>query len=172
MVLVILQTALAFLNAARQLGLRAGSSRRTIAEGEIGNSEEDAASCTRKRKSARRWHSSRRELGLTCWHLREPRVREIMTTSRRTRYRMWRMIRKKCKKSDSNRAHAFPAMCRANLIPHDRPHSIKDTLLMMRDPNPDLMRSKRMLPVPELMALGKSCSLFLRSMRHVAIVWI
>jgi len=74
------------------------------------------------------------------------------------------------KKAIESQHTRFP-LCRDNRDNTIGLIHIKDLLLMMRDPHPDLMQIKReLLPVPEMMALENLLRLFLSKHAHVAIV--
>jgi CBS domain containing-hemolysin-like protein len=112
-----------------------------------------------------------RELVFNVLDLRDRVVRDIMTPRGEIVYLdVENDFETNVKKAIQSQHTRFP-LCRGNLDNTIALIHIKDLLLMMRDPHPDLMKIKReLLPVPEMMALENLLRLFLSRHAHVAIV--
>ena len=112
-----------------------------------------------------------RELVFNVLDLRDRVVRDIMTPRGEIVYLdVEDDFETNVKKAIESQHTRFP-LCRDNRDNTIGLIHIKDLLLMMRDPHPDLMKIKReLLPVPEMMALENLLRLFLSKHAHVAIV--
>jgi CBS domain containing-hemolysin-like protein len=111
-----------------------------------------------------------RELVFNVLDLRDRVVRDIMTPRGEIVYLDAEDdFEANVQKAIESRHTRFP-LCRENVDNTIGLIHIKDLLLMMRDPHPDLMKIKReLLPVPEMMALENLLRLFLSKHAHVAI---
>src|SRR5438128_6230560 len=167
----IFKPAIWFLNAASNWVLRRLIRVEPIAEGELAHSEEELRLIVRESEKSADVSPLGRELVFNVLDLRDRVVRDIMTPRVQIVYLDseddFDTNEKKAIQSQHTR---FP-LCRDNLDNTIGLIHIKDLLLMMRDPHPDLMQIKReLLPVPEMMALENLLRLFLSKHAHVAIV--
>jgi CBS domain containing-hemolysin-like protein len=155
---VIFKPAIGFLNAASNWVLLRILRVEPIAEGELAHSEEELRFIVR-------------ESEFNVLDLRDRVVRDIMTPRGDIVYlNVEDDFETNVKKAIESQHTRFP-LCRDNLDNTIGLIHIKDLLLMMRDPHPDLMQIKReLLPVPEMMALENLLRLFLSKHAHVAIV--
>src|SRR6184192_4976441 len=142
-----------------------------IAEGELAHSEEELRLIVRESEKSAEVTPLGRELVFNVLDLRDRVVRDIMTPRGEIVYlNVEDDFETNVKKAIESQHTRFP-LCRDNLDNTIGLIHIKDLLLMMRDPHPDLMKIKReLLPVPEMMALENLLRLFLSKHAHVAIV--
>src|SRR5436190_5691664 len=168
---VIFKPAIWFLNAASNWVLRRILRVEPIAEGELAHSEEELRLIVRESEKSAEVTALSRELVFNVLDLRDRVVRDIMTPRGEIVYlNVEDDFETNVKKAIESQHTRFP-LCRDNLDNTIALIHIKDLLLMMRDPHPDLMKIKReLLPVPEMMALENLLRLFLSKHAHVAIV--
>src|SRR6267378_5057574 len=168
---IILRPAIGFLNAASNWVLRRILRVEPIAEGELAHSEEELRFIVRESEKSAEVTALGRELVFNVLDLRDRVVRDIMTPRGEIVYlNVEDDFETNVKKAIESQHTRFP-LCRDNLDNTIGLIHIKDLLLMMRDPHPDLMQIKReLLPVPEMMALENLLRLFLSKHAHVAIV--
>src|SRR5881227_152378 len=168
---VIFKPAIWFLNAASNWVLRRILRVEPIAEGELAHSEEELRLIVRESEKSAEVTPLGRELVFNVLDLRDRVVRDIMTPRGEIVYlNVEDDFETNVKKAIESQHTRFP-LCRDNLDNTIGLIHIKDLLLMMRDPHPDLMKIKReLLPVPEMMALENLLRLFLSKHAHVAIV--
>src|SRR6266436_722853 len=167
----IFKPAIWFLNAASNWVLRRVIRVEPIAEGELAHSEEELRLIVRESEKSEEVTALGRELVFNVLDLRDRVVRDIMTPRGDIVYlNVEDDFETNVKKAIESQHTRFP-LCRDNLDNTIGLIHIKDLLLMMRDPHPDLMQIKReLLPVPEMMALENLLRLFLSKHAHVAIV--
>src|SRR5213083_3054666 len=167
----IFKPAISFLNAASNWVLRRLFHVEPIAEGELAHSEEELRLIVRESEKSAEVTPLGRELVFNVLDLRDRVVRDIMTPRGDIVYlNVEDDFETNVKKAIESQHTRFP-LCRDNLDNTIALIHIKDLLLMMRDPHPDLMQIKReLLPVPEMMALENLLRLFLSEHAHVAIV--
>src|SRR5216117_2829 len=167
----IFKPAIWFLNAASNWVLRHILRVEPIAEGELAHSEEELSLILRESEKSAEVTPLGRELVFNVLDLRDRVVRDIMTPRGEIVYfDLEDDFETNVKKAIDSQHTRFP-LCRDNLDNTIGLIHIKDLLLMMRDPHPDLMKIKReLLPVPEMMALENLLRLFLSKHAHVAIV--
>src|SRR6266581_1908219 len=167
----IFKPAIWFLNAASNWVLRRVIRVEPIAEGELAHSEEELRLIVQESEKSAEVSSLGRELVFNVLDLRDRVVRDIMTPRGDIVYlNVEDDFETNVKKAIESQHTRFP-LCRDNLDNTIGLIHIKDLLLMMRDPHPDLMQIKReLLPVPEMMALENLLRLFLSKHAHVAIV--
>jgi CBS domain containing-hemolysin-like protein len=103
--------------------------------------------------------------------LRDRVVRDIMTPRGEVVYLdVEEDFETNLRKVLESRHTRFP-LCRGHLDNTIGLIHVKELLLMLRDPHPDLMRIKReLIPVPEMMPLEKLLNLFLSRHAHLAMV--
>src|SRR6266498_2001899 len=168
---VIFKPAIGFLNAASNWVLRRILRVEPIAEGELAHSEEELRLIVRESEKSAEVTPLGRELVFNVLDLRDRVVRDIMTPRGDIVYlNVEDDFETNVKKAIESQHTRFP-LCRDNLDNTIGLIHIKDLLLMMRDPHPDLMKIKReLLPVPEMMPLENLLRLFLSKHAHVAIV--
>src|SRR5216117_3767315 len=168
---VIFKPAIGFLNAASNWVLRRVLRVEPIAEGELAHSEEELRLIVRESEKSAEVTPLGRELVFNVLDLRDRVVRDIMTPRDEIVYlNVEDDFETNVKKAIESQHTRFP-LCRDDLDNTIALIHIKDLLLMMRDPHPDLMQIKReLLPVPEMMALENLLRLFLSKHAHVAIV--
>jgi CBS domain containing-hemolysin-like protein len=168
---VIFKPAIGFLNAASNWVLRRILRVEPIAEGELAHSEEELRLIVRESEKSAEVTPLGRELVFNVLDLRDRVVRDIMTPRGEIVYLdVENDFETNLKKAIESQHTRFP-LCRDNLDNTIALIHIKDLLLMMRDPHPDLMKIKReLLPVPEMMLLENLLRLFLSKHAHVAIV--
>src|SRR5881398_1424075 len=168
---VIFKPAIGFLNGASNWVLRRILRVEPIAEGELAHSEEELRLIVRESEKSAEVTPLGRELVFNVLDLRDRVVRDIMTPRGEIVYlNVEDDFETNVKKAIESQHTRFP-LCRDNLDNTIGLIHIKDLLLMMRDPHPDLMKIKReLLPVPEMMALENLLRLFLSKHAHVAIV--
>jgi CBS domain containing-hemolysin-like protein len=146
--------------------------RMTPASGaELAHSEEELRLILDESEKSREVSPLGRDLLINALDLRERVVRDIMTPRGDVVYlNVEDDFETNVKKVIETRHTRFP-LCRENLDHTLGLIHVKELMLMMRDPNPDLMRIKRDLtPVPEMMSLEKLLNLFLTKHAHLAIV--
>src|SRR6266513_4285575 len=167
----IFKPAIWFLNAASNWVLRRVIRVEPIAEGELAHSEEELRLIVSESVKSAEVTPLGRELLFNVLDLRDRVVRDIMTPRGEIVYfNLEDDFETNLKKAIESQHTRFP-LCRDNLDNTIGLIHIKDLLLMMRDPHPDLMKIKReLLPVPEMMALENLLRLFLSKHAHVAIV--
>src|SRR5256886_10828904 len=167
----IFKPAISFLNAASNWVLRRVIRVEPIAAGELAHSEEELRLIVRESEKSEEVTALGRELVFNVLDLRDRVVRDIMTPRGEIVYlNVEDDFETNVKKAIESQHTRFP-LCRDNLDNTIGLIHIKDLLLMMRDPHPDLMQIKReLLPVPEMMALENLLRLFLSKHAHVAIV--
>src|SRR5882724_7071405 len=167
----IFKPAIWFLNAASNWVLRRLIRVEPIAEGELAHSEEELRLIVQESEKSAEVTALGRELVFNVLDLRDRVVRDIMTPRGEIVYlNVEDDFETNVKKAIESQHTRFP-LCRDNLDNTIGLIHIKDLLLMMRDPHPDLMKIKReLLPVPEMMALENLLRLFLSKHAHVAIV--
>src|SRR5881398_967194 len=167
----IFKPAIWFLNAASNWVLGRVLHVKPIAEGELAHSEEELRLIVRESEKSAEVTPLGRELVFNVLDLRDRVVRDIMTPRGEIVYlNVEDDFETNVKKAIESQHTRFP-LCRDNLDNTIGLIHIKDLLLMMRDPHPDLMKIKReLLPVPEMMALENLLRLFLSKHAHVAIV--
>jgi CBS domain containing-hemolysin-like protein len=168
---VIFKPAIGFLNAASNWVLLRILRVEPIAEGELAHSEEELRLIVRESEKSAEVTSLGRELVFNVLDLRDRVVRDIMTPRGEIVYlSVEDDFETNVKKAIESRHTRFP-LCRDNVDNTIGLIHIKDLLLMMRDPRPDLMNIKReLLPVPEMMPLENLLRLFLSKHVHVAII--
>jgi len=112
-----------------------------------------------------------RKLVVNVLDLRDRVVRDIMTPRGELVYLdVEEDFESNLKKVLESRHTRFP-LCRGHLDNTIGLIHVKELLLMMRDPHPDLLRIKRdLIPVPEMMPLEKLLNLFLGRHAHLAMV--
>src|SRR6184192_411740 len=167
----IFKPAIWFLNAASNWVLSHLLHVEPIAEGELAHSEEELRLIVRESEKSAEVTPLGRELVFNVLDLRDRVVRDIMTPRGEIVYlNVEDDFETNVKKAIESQHTRFP-LCRDNLDNTIGLIHIKDLLLMMRDPHPDLMKIRReLLPVPEMMALENLLRLFLSKHAHVAIV--
>src|SRR5947207_5237765 len=167
---VIFKPAIGFLNAASNWVLRRILRVEPIAEGELAHSEEELRLIVRESEKSAEVTPLGRELVFNVLDLRDRVVRDIMTPRGEIVYlNVEDDFETNVKKAIESQHTRFP-LCRDNLDNTIGLIHIKDLLLMMRDPHPDLMQIKReLLPVPEMMALENMLRLFLSKHEYAAI---
>src|SRR6266516_2329663 len=167
----IFKPAIWFLNAASNWVLRRLVRVEPIAAGELAHSEEELRLIVSESEKSAEVTPLGRELVFNVLDLRDRVVRDIMTPRGEIVYlNVEDDFETNVKKAIESQHTRFP-LCRDNLDNTIGLIHIKDLLLMMRDPHPDLMKIKReLLPVPEMMALENLLRLFLSKHAHVAIV--
>src|SRR5205809_1527621 len=167
----VFKPAIWLLNAASNWILRRLFHVEPIAEGELAHSEEELRLIVRESEKSAEVTPLGRELVFNVLDLRDRVVRDIMTPRGEIVYlNVEDDFETNVKKAIESQHTRFP-LCRDNLDNTIGLIHIKDLLLMMRDPHPDLMQIKReLLPVPEMMALENLLRLFLSKHAHVAVV--
>src|SRR6266481_6496893 len=146
----IFKPAIWFLNAASNWVLRRLVRVEPIAAGELAHSEEELRLIVSESEKSAEVTPLGRELVFNVLDLRDRVVRDIMTPRGDIVYfNLEDGFEANVKKAIESRHTRFP-LCRDNLDNTIGLIHIKDLLLMMRDPHPDLMQIKReLLPVPE-----------------------
>src|SRR5438093_5157793 len=167
----VFKPAIWLLNAASNWILRRLFHVEPIAEGELAHSEEELRLIVRESEKSAEVTPLGRELVFNVLDLRDSVVGDIMTPRGEIVYlNVEDDFETNVKKAIESQHTRFP-LCRDNLDNTIALIHIKDLLVMMRDPHPDLMKIKReLLPVPEMMALENLLRLFLSKHAHVAIV--
>src|SRR6184192_4256008 len=167
----IFKPAIWFLNAASNWVLSHLLHVEPIAEGELAHSEEELRLILRESEKSADVSPLGRELVFNVLDLRDRVVRDIMTPRGEIVYlNVEDDFETNVKKAIESQHTRFP-LCRDNVDNTIGLIHIKDLLLTMRDPHPDLMKIRReLLPVPEMMALENLLRLFLSKHAHVAIV--
>src|SRR6184192_334308 len=167
----IFKPAIWFLNAASNWVLSHLLHVEPIAEGELAHSEEELRLIVRESEKSAEVTPLGRELVFNVLDLRDRVVRDIMTPRGEIVYlNVEDDFETNVKKAIESQHTRFP-LCRDNVDNTIGLIHIKELLLTMRDPHPDLMKIRReLLPVPEMMALENLLRLFLSKHAHVAIV--
>jgi CBS domain containing-hemolysin-like protein len=160
-----------FLNAASNWVLRHLFRVEPIAEGELAHSEEELRFIVQESEKSEEVTPLGRELVFNVLDLRDRVVRDIMTPRGDIVYlNIEDDFETNLKKAIESRHTRFP-LCRENVDNTIGLIHIKELLLLMRDPHPDLLKIKRELtPLPEMMPLEKLLKLFLSKHAHLAIV--
>src|SRR5438094_2317527 len=145
--------------------------RQPVPATELAHTEEELRLILEQSEKSKEVSPLGRSLLMNVLDLRNRVVRDIMTPRGEIVYlNVEDDFETNVKKAIESQHTRFP-LCRDNLDNTIGLIHIKDLLLMMRDPHPDLMQIKReLLPVPEMMALENLLRLFLSKHAHVAIV--
>src|SRR4029453_5098574 len=168
---IIFKPAISFLNAASNWVLRCILRVEPIAEGELAHSEEELRLILRESEKSADVSPLGRELVFNVLDLRDRVVRDIMTPRGEIVYlNLEDDFETNLKKAVESRHTRFP-LCRENLDNTIGLIHIKELLLLVRDPHPDLLKIKReLIPLPEMMPLEQLLKLFLNKHAHLAIV--
>src|SRR5256714_2715823 len=168
---VLFKPAIWLLNKSSNFLLRRVLRLQAIPASELAHSEEELRLILEQSEKSAEVTALGRELVFNVLDLRDRVVRDIMTPRGEIVYlNVEDDFETNVKKAIESQHTRFP-LCRDNLDNTIGLIHIKDLLLMMRDPHPDLMQIKReLLPVPEMMALENLLRLFLSKHAHVAIV--
>src|SRR5947208_5296138 len=168
---VIFKPAIWFLNAASNWVLRRVIRVEPIAAGELAHSEEELRLIVRESEKSEEVTALGRELVFNVLDLRDRVVRDIMTPRGEIVYlNAEDDFEANVKKAIESQHTRFP-LCRENLDNTIGLIHIKELLLTMRDPHPDLLKIKReLIPLPEMMPLEKLLKLFLTKHAHLALV--
>jgi magnesium and cobalt exporter, CNNM family len=142
-----------------------------IAEGELAHSEEELRLILEQSEKSKEVSPLGRELVFNVLDLRDRVVRDIMTPRGDIVYlNLDDNFETNAKKAIDSRHTRFP-LCRENLDNTVGLIHIKELLLLMRDPQPDLLKIKRdLIPLPEMMPLERLLKLFLSKHAHLALV--
>jgi CBS domain containing-hemolysin-like protein len=167
----VFKPAIWFLNAASNWILRHLFRIEPVAEGELAHSEEELRLILEQSEKSKEVSPLGRELVFNVLDLRDRVVRDIMTPRGEIVYLdLEDDFESNVKKAIESRHTRFP-LCRENLDNTIGLVHIKELLLLMRDPQPDLLKIKRdLIPVPEMMPLERLLKLFLSKHAHLALV--
>ena len=142
-----------------------------VAAAELAHSEEELRLILDQSEESKEVTPLGRDLLMNALDLRRRVVRDIMTPRGQIIFlNIEDSFEDNVKKALASRHTRFP-LCRGHLDNTIGLIHIKELILLMRDPNPDLLRIRReLIPVPEMMSLEKLLSLFLNKHAHLAIV--
>ena len=140
-------------------------------EGELVHSEEELRLLVEQSAKSAEVSPLGRELVFNVLDLRDRVVRDIMTPRGEIVYLdLEDDFETNLKKAIESRHTRFP-LCRENLDHTAGLVHIKELLLLVREPQPDLLQIKReLIPLPEMMPLEKLLKLFLSKHAHLAMV--
>lgn len=140
-------------------------------EGELVHSEEELRLLVEQSAKSAEVSPLGRELVFNVLDLRDRVVRDIMTPRGEIVYLdLEDDFETNLKKAIESRHTRFP-LCRENLDHTAGLVHIKELLLLVREPKPDLLQIKReLIPLPEMMPLEKLLKLFLSKHAHLAMV--
>ncbi|MEY2486247.1 MAG: magnesium and cobalt exporter, family [Verrucomicrobiota bacterium] len=138
---------------------------------ELAHSEEELRLILEQSEKVEEVSALGRKLVVNVLDLRDRVVRDIMTPRGEVVYLdVEEDFETNLRKVLESRHTRFP-LCRGHLDNTIGLIHVKELLLMLRDPHPDLMRIKReLIPVPEMMPLEKLLNLFLSRHAHLAMV--
>lgn len=142
-----------------------------VAGTELAHSEEELRLILEQSEKSKEVSSLERKLVLNVLDLRDRVVRDIMTPRGEIVYLdLEDSFETNLKKAIDSRHTRFP-LCRENLDNTVGLVHIKELLVLIREPHPDLLQIKRdLIPVPEMMPLEKLMKLFLSKHAHLAMV--
>lgn len=138
---------------------------------ELAHSEEELRLILEQSEKSKEVSSLERKLVLNVLDLRDRVVRDIMTPRGEIVYLdLEDGFETNLKKAIDSRHTRFP-LCRENLDNTVGLVHIKELLVLIREPHPDLLQIKReLIPLPEMMPLEKLLKLFLSKHAHLAMV--
>jgi len=159
------------LHKSSNLLLRSLLRMKPVAGTELAHSEEELRLILEQSEKSKEVSSLERKLVLNVLDLRDRVVRDIMTPRGEIVYLdLEDSFETNLKKAIESRHTRFP-LCRENLDNTAGLVHIKELLVLIREPNPDLLQIKRdLIPVPEMMPLEKLMKLFLSKHAHLAMV--
>ena len=160
-----------FLNGAASLFLRRVLRMRPLGEHELAHSEEELRVILTESEDARQVTPIGKEILINALDLRKRVVRDITTPRKEVVFLNTEdSFEENLKRAVESRHTRFP-ICEGHLDHAIGLVHIKDLLLEMRAPHPDLMKVKReILPVPEMMPLERLLTFFLSKHAHLALV--
>lgn len=142
-----------------------------VGEHELAHSEEELRVILAESGEAKQVTPIGKEILMNALDLRKRVVRDITTPRKDVVFlNSEDSFEENIKRAVESRHTRFP-ICEGHLDNAIGVAHIKDLLVQMRDPNPDLMRVKRdLLPVPEMMPLERLLTFFLAKRAHIALV--
>lgn len=142
-----------------------------LGEHELAHSEEELRVILTESEDARQVTPIGREILMNALDLRKRVVRDITTPRKDVVFLNTEdSFEENIQRAMESRHTRLP-ICEGHLDHAIGVVHIKDLLLQMREPQPDLMQIKRdMLPVPEMMPLERLLSFFLAKHAHIALV--
>ncbi len=160
-----------FLNKAANLFLRKILRISPVGEHELAHSEEELRVILAESEDARQVTSIGKEILINALDLRKRVVRDITTPRKEVIFLNTEdSFEENLKRAVESRHTRFP-VCEGHLDHAIGLVHIKDLLVQMREPEPDIMKAKReILPVPEMMPLEKLLTFFLGKHAHLALV--
>ena len=160
-----------FLNKAANLFLRKILRISPVGEHELAHSEEELRVILAESEDARQVTSIGKEILINALDLRKRVVRDITTPRKEVIFLNTEdTFEENLNRALESRHTRFP-VCEGHLDHAIGLVHIKDLLLQMREPAPDIMKAKReILPVPEMMPLEKLLTFFLGKHAHLALV--
>jgi len=160
-----------FLNKAANLFLRKILRISPVGEHELAHSEEELRVILAESEDARQVTSIGKEILINALDLRKRVVRDITTPRKEVIFLNTEdTFEEHLNRALESRHTRFP-VCEGHLDHAIGLVHIKDLLLQMREPAPDIMKAKReILPVPEMMPLEKLLTFFLGKHAHLALV--
>jgi CBS domain containing-hemolysin-like protein len=160
-----------FLNGSASLFLRKILRLSPVGEHELAHSEEELRVILAESEDARQVTSIGKEILINALDLRKRVVRDITTPRKEVIFLNTEdSFEENLKRAVESRHTRFP-VCEGHLDNAIGLMHIKDLLVQMREPEPDIMKAKRdILPVPEMMPLEKLLSFFLSKHAHLALV--
>ncbi|HEX8281634.1 MAG TPA: hemolysin family protein, partial [Chthoniobacterales bacterium] len=167
----IFRPAIWFLNASSNWVLKNIMRLEPATEHELSHSEEELRIILDESERSDEVSTLGRDILVNALDMRRRVVRDIMTPRGEVvSLDMEESFEHNVKKALESRHTRFP-LCRAHLDDTIGLIHIKDLVLMMRDPQPDLLRIRRdVINVPEMMPVEKLLNLFLKRHAHLAVV--
>jgi CBS domain containing-hemolysin-like protein len=142
-----------------------------LGEHELVHSEEELRVILAESESARQVTPIGKEILMNALDLRKRVVRDITTPRKDVIFLNTEdSFEENLRRATESRHTRFP-ICEGHLDHSIGVVHIKDLLLQMQQPAPDMMRAKReLLPVPEMMPLERLLTFFLSKHAHIALV--
>jgi CBS domain containing-hemolysin-like protein len=167
----IFRPAIWFLNGTAGWFLRSVLRVRPLAEHELAHSEEELRVILAESEDARQVTPIGKEILINALDLRKRVVRDITTPRKEVIFLNTEdSFEENLQRAVDSRHTRFP-VCEGHLDHAIGLVHIKDLLLQMRAPAPDIMSAKRdILPVPEMMPLERLLTFFLSKHAHLALV--
>jgi CBS domain containing-hemolysin-like protein len=142
-----------------------------LSEHELVHSEEELRVILAESESAREVTPIGKEILMNALDLRKRVVRDITTPRKDVTFLNTEDSFEDNLKRATESRHTRLPLCEGHLDHAIGVIHIKDLLLQMQEPEPDLMRVKRdLLPVPEMMPLERLLTFFLSKHAHIALV--
>ncbi len=160
-----------FLNSAANVFLRKILRLSPVGEHELAHSEEELRVILTESEDAQQVTPIGKEILINALDLRKRVVRDITTPRKEVVFLNTEdSFEENLKRAVDSQHTRFP-VCEGHLDHAIGLVHIKDLMVQMSGPNPDLMRSKRdILPVPEMMPLERLLTFFLSKHAHLALV--